>query len=149
MIPRYVVAQLGARMHYGVPRLLAKSGMLESLYTDVYAVAAVRKLLTSFSAPGPFQRLRTRYAPGIADSSVCMFLAFGTRYAARLRFARNDAERSAAFLWAGRRFGELVCSKGFGNANAIYVYNDAGLEILRSAKQRGLRTVLEQTIAPL
>ena len=33
-----VVSQLGARMHYAVPRILHQAGRLERLYTDICAV---------------------------------------------------------------------------------------------------------------
>ena len=32
-----MVAQLGARMHYAVPRILERVGLLERLYTDICA----------------------------------------------------------------------------------------------------------------
>jgi hypothetical protein len=33
---RFIVAQLGARMHYAVPRIFHEAGILERLYTDSY-----------------------------------------------------------------------------------------------------------------
>jgi len=147
--PKYVVAQLGARMHYGVPRLLARAGMLERLYTDFYSGPMVRKILSAFPMPSIVTRSLTRYAEGIPTGSVVSFPTFGLWYAARQRRTRNEADRAAAFLWAGSRFCNLVCAKGFGAAGAVYAYNDAALEILIHARKRGLFTVLEQTIAPL
>ena len=34
---RFIVLQPGARMHYAVPALLARAGMLERFYTDICA----------------------------------------------------------------------------------------------------------------
>jgi len=148
-VRRWVVAQLGARMHYGIPRLLAKAGMLERLYTDIYPGPVARKILEALPAALGMARALTRHAEGIPAASVVSFPAFGLQYAARLRRARNEAQRAAAFLWAGRRFGDLVSAQGFGAADAVYAFNDAALEILTAARKRGLFTVLEQTIAPL
>ena len=53
-----------------------------------------------------------------------------------------------AFLWANRRFGELVSGADWGAADSVFTFNGAGLEILQRAKQRGLFAVSEQTIAP-
>src|ERR1017187_5271987 len=125
----YVVAQLGARMRYGIPRALARAGLLERLYTDLYAGPAVRKVFNVLPMPAALARWGSRYAPDIPASSVYSFPAFGLQYAARLRRARNDADRSAAFLWAGRAFCRLVNRRGFGSATVVYAFNDAALEI--------------------
>lgn len=44
---------------------------------------------------------------------------------------------------------ELAIDGGFGAAAAVYTFNSAGLELQHAARKRGLRTVLEQTIASL
>ena len=41
----FLVAQLGARMHYAIPRILQDEGMLSSFYTDISAVQGWPKLL--------------------------------------------------------------------------------------------------------
>jgi glycosyltransferase involved in cell wall biosynthesis len=69
-------------------------------------------------------------------------------YYLRQAFVRDAELRSAVFLWAGQKFGGLVARDGFGNAGAVYTFNTAALEILKAAKERGLMTVVEQTIAP-
>jgi hypothetical protein len=79
---------------------------------------------------------------------VRSYQAFGLLYAARNARARDSAEASAIFLWAGRAFGRRVVRDGFGDASAVYTFNTAALEILAAARAQGLRTVLEQTIAP-
>ncbi len=149
MTSRYVVAQLGARMHYGVPRMLARAGMLERLYTDLYAGPAIRRGLSAIPTKRASGRLLTRHSTDLPDASVVAFPVFGIRYAARLRLVRNESERWGAYLWAGSKFANLVCSAGLGSASAVYAYNDTALEILRAARTLGLTTVLEQTIAPL
>src|SRR5690242_6363361 len=95
---RFTVAQVGARMHYGIPRILAASGMLERLYTDLYAGPVLRQALKVLPASGPFSRLTGRHALGVPDGSVISFPGFGLEYAARLRRASSEAERWAIFL---------------------------------------------------
>ncbi len=48
----------------------------------------------------------------------------------------------------GKNFCETILQKGLGEATATYTFNSAGLELMRAAKKIGLKTVMEQTIAP-
>jgi glycosyltransferase involved in cell wall biosynthesis len=146
-----VVAQLGARMHYAVPRLLERAGLLERLYTDICAVKdwpRLLRLIPPALRPGGVQRLLGRDPKGIPARRITAFTAFGYDYARRSNRARTTDERNAAFLWSGREFCRLVVERGFGAARAVYVFNSAGLEILQAARPRGLKGVVEQTIAP-
>jgi glycosyltransferase involved in cell wall biosynthesis len=146
-----VVAQLGARMHYAVPRLLDRAGLLERLYTDICAVKgwpAALQLIPRPLRPAGVQRLLGRDPQGIPEARITAFTSFGFEYARRYARARTTDERNAAYLWSGREFGRLVVQRGFGRAKAVYVFNSAGLEILQAARQRGLKGIVEQTIAP-
>ncbi len=60
---------------------------------------------------------------------------------------RTSAQRYASYVAANRRFGSLACQAGFANANTVYVFNGAGLEIMRAARKQGLKTIIEQTAA--
>jgi glycosyltransferase involved in cell wall biosynthesis len=146
-----VVAQLGARMHYAVPRVLERTGLLERLYTDICAVKDWPRLLSLIPPalrPGGVQRLLGRDPADIPARRITAFTGFGFDYARRYARARTTDERNAAFLWSGQEFGRLVIEQGFGAAKAVYVFNSAGLEILHTARQRGLKGIFEQTIAP-
>lgn len=150
MTPRFIVAQLGARMHYAVPRIMAAEGLLERLYTDICGDARWLRLLRHVppAARNSFvRRLIDRDPAGIPRDSIKTFNAFGLEYAWRRWRATSPSELTAIYLWAGRRFGELVVRRGFGQAGAVYTMNSAGLEILKTARSRGLFTVMEQTIA--
>lgn len=149
---RIAVAQLGARRHYAVPRILHEAGLLETFYTDLYAGAGWPARLVN-SVPqalrtGPLHRLASRTAE-LPPEQVRQFASFGV--ARRMRkFRRNSpAGTRQAQLAANRRFGQLVADCGLGNANAVYVFNGAGLEILQAARARGLHTILDQTSAPV
>jgi glycosyltransferase involved in cell wall biosynthesis len=148
---KFVVAQLGARMHYAVPRALYFAGMLERLYTDVYAsrglIRAIRLVPTQF-LPASLMRLAGRIPLGVPPNLISSFPLFGIAYARPRLHAPSVATKLRIDVNAGRRLCELAIRGGFGGAAAVYTYNSAGLELLRVAKKRGLRTVMEQTIAP-
>ena len=145
------VAMLGARLHYAVPRILHRAGLLARLFTDFHASGPVPR---AAPAPGkwrsaPFRRALSRVAAGIPVDRVTAFNAFGLRYARAVARARTQEERLSVFLRAGGRFCERVLRRGLGEARGLFVYNSAGLELLEAARQRGIATFLEQTIAPM
>ena len=150
--PQFVVAQLGARMHYAVPKILSSARMLAHFYTDSVATRtgglADRILQLLSTRSGSVRRLRTRIPDGIAPDRIKAFQEFGWEYAMRLRIARLRGRDRAAFLWAGRKFNNLVVREPWNGAGAVYVFNSAGLEILQAAQQRSMMRFVEQTIAP-
>lgn len=147
-----LVAQLGARMHYAVPRILQEAGMLERLHADICAIkgwpSIVRKLVPYGLQPRGLQRLLGRVPNGIPAAKIQAYTAFGWEYARRRRTARGAEEMTTVHLWAGESFNRLIVTHGMGGANAVYTFNSAGLELMKEAKSRGLKTVMEQTIAP-
>lgn len=145
---RYIVALLGARMHYAVPRILASSGMLGRLFTDFSAASGWPALLAKFPhriLPALVRRMLDRIPSGVAPGLITAFNRFGIEYALR---RRSGADATQVFLEANRKFCELVCKSGWGDATAVFTFNAAGLEILQRAKREGLHAVMEQTIAP-
>ena len=151
MPTRWLVAQLGARMHYAVPRILADADLLEHLFTDICAIKGWPRLLSHLPArilPAAIRRLTGRIPRGVPVNRVSAFTQFGWLYAKRRSRARSSTEETAAHLWAGKRFCELIRNKGFGAASGIYTFNSAGMELMQAARCSGLRCVMEQTIAP-
>jgi glycosyltransferase involved in cell wall biosynthesis len=149
--PTFAVAQLGARMHYAVPRILHRHGYLGRLYTDLPAPARFARALGRLSAaPGSaaLRRIAARVPPDLPPDLITAFPGFGFAYAARLRFAGSPAARTAAYLWAGRELCRRVLLSGLGDADTVYTYNTAGLELMQFARRAGLRCIMEQTIAP-
>ncbi len=145
-----VVSQLGARMHYAVPRILAGAGRLSRLYTDIYATPGVRRLLAAAppGSPAALRRLAGRVPADIPDDRITTFPAFALlSAAARLRI-RGDIAITRHAVWAGRQFSELVARRGFGDASGLYVFAGDGLEQMASARRAGLWTVVEQINAP-
>jgi glycosyltransferase involved in cell wall biosynthesis len=148
---KIIVAQLGARMHYAVPRIFHQAGRLEHLYTDFSANRGwpqLFNLIPQATRPRSVQRLLGRVAQGIPPEKITAFNWLGMRYAQKLRRGRTAADQTAAFVWSGKLFGKKVLARGFGDGGAVYTFNTAGMEILEAARHQGLLTVSEQTIAP-
>lgn len=145
---KWIVCQLGARMHFAVPRILEARGALAHLFTDLYApgwLRAVAGICPPLLLPSFVRQVAGRYAPGIPRSKITDFPALGIGYAWR---RRHGGDLTQLFLETNRRFGEMVCARQWEAGAGVYVFNAAGLEILRRARSEGRRTVLEQTIAP-
>ena len=68
-----VVSQMGARMHYAVPRILHEAGALERLYTDICAVQGFPRLLAGVPRdwqPSAMRRLLGRVPAGLPRSRI-------------------------------------------------------------------------------
>lgn len=142
--PRVAVAMLGARRHYAVPRALHAAGLLERFFTDVVNGLPGLRL----SPCGPAQRLTDRRADGVPAERIRTFPLFALRRAVRGARAVTPSQRLRAYADWNREFGDLVCRHWPAPANAAYVFNAAGVEILRQAAARGVRRILDQTAAP-
>lgn len=151
MTARFVVSQLGARMHYAVPRLLHRAGLLERLYTDICATQGWPRALHAIPAalrPAPLVRLLGRRPVGLPPRLITSFPRLGLAANRRLRAASTPEQEFQAHLWIGPQFCRRVADRGFGAAGALYAFSGAALEQLEAARACGLRTVLEQIIAP-
>jgi glycosyltransferase involved in cell wall biosynthesis len=148
----FLVAQLGPRMHYAVPRILYQAGLLDRLATDICAVKGWPRLLRVVPRrlrSAGLARLLARVPEGIPPARIAAFTAFGLEYARRRAAARTPEECTAVHLWAGREFCRAILRRGLGAAAGVYAFNSAALELLQHARQCGLTPVLEQIIAPI
>ena len=62
------VAQIGARHHYAIPRMLEKAGCLAAFHTDANAVLGLGKWLTRLpvlGSRGPLKNLAQRNVAGV------------------------------------------------------------------------------------
>ncbi len=149
--PRAIVAQLGARMHYAVPRILYKASQLDTLYTDFCSGKGWPRLFNvvpSSIRPTQLKKLIGRIPQDIPTDLITAFNNFGLECAYRRSRAATATEETAVNLWAGDKFNSLIIQKGTGDASLVYGHNSASEKMFLSAKQQGLTTVLEQTIAP-
>ncbi len=149
--PRVLVAHLGARRHYAVPRSLASIGCLERVVTDACAQVAPWKMVAAL--PGSWRRgflgkIQDRQINDVDHSQIQGCLGFTlSKQMGRLR--RRSGETLADF-WARQNeaFGTAVAALEWGAADTVYAFNGCALEVFREARRRGLRCVLDQTAAP-
>jgi glycosyltransferase involved in cell wall biosynthesis len=152
MLDKYIVAHLGARRHYLEAALLARGGKLERFYTDLCADVGPARLAAWIPSPlkrGWVRRLADRRTQGIPRPLISHFPRLGLRYHRLRSQATSQAQLLQAHLWAGEDFCKRILKAGLGGAQGLYCFNSAGLELLGEAKKRGLKGVLDQTIAPL
>src|SRR4051812_6530244 len=94
----FVVALMGARMHYAVPRLLHESNSLSRFYADICATHGWPSLLRA--APKAFlpvnlRRLMERQPTGIPRAAITSFTNFGLEYSRRRSRARSVSDMTA------------------------------------------------------
>jgi hypothetical protein len=148
---KVVVSQLGARMHYAVPRIFASEGRLAHFYTDICATKGWPRLVTSFPTamfPAPIKRLAGRRPNGVPTDLTTVFSSFGLRSVVRHMQAKNVVEETSHAIWAGSLFSQMVARNGFHGAAGLYAFSGDALEQMRAAKQQGMWTAVEQMIAP-
>lgn len=150
--PRVAVTQLGARRHYSVPVALERQGLLEHFYTDLYAgqgaIGAAVRLATRLAPTGAMKRWAGRATADLPPEKVTAFTRFGLEYRWRRRRSRTQTELTRSYLWAGRRFCQLVASCPIHRATAVLAYTSAALELFEEAKRRGLACILDHATAP-
>ncbi len=142
-----VVAQLGARMHYAVPRIFHSAGSLERLFTDFAAAPGLQRLRPVASHVAPLRRMISRDPCGIPADRITQFPALAVSAALFLRLSKSESEHLRFWMSAGHRFCSAIVEHGFGRATAVYAFNSAALELLRAARAHGLFCTLEQTSA--
>jgi len=145
-----VTSQLGARMHYAVPRILSEAGLLERFYTDICAVQGFPRLLSFVPRrwqPTPIRRLAGRI-PAVPGDKLRSFPLLGAYQVARRMRATGPADETRLALLDGEAFSRAVLRDGFGGASGVYGIAGECLEQLQAAKARGLWTAVEQIIAP-
>ena len=148
---KLAVTRMGALFHYAIPRAVHNLGLLGRFYTDIWSGKPWGKLLEAIPArlrPDSLKRLLGRQARDLPSDLVTDFPGLAFRYALEQKRARSAAEGLHAHINAGRRFCERIIRDGLHDCDSVYTTNSQGLELLVHARQRGLRTLSEQTIAP-
>jgi glycosyltransferase involved in cell wall biosynthesis len=144
-----LVAQLGARRHYAVPRALDRRGLLERLVTDLAAEHVIwrwiKAAIPRAQRPLALEAILGRRVEDIPVSRITNLPLYALSPARQRR--RGEAQTD---YWARRNgaFCRAVTRRGFGAARTVYAFNGAALEIFEAAKARGLATLLDQTAAP-
>jgi len=145
-----MLAMLGARRRYLLPESMADLGVLKCFVTDFYvnrrswlqsAVVWIGRILQI----GIFQAIAGRYSSHIPIKQIVVFRWLGIRYAFQARLIRRDDARLFAAI------NHQFCSRAahyLEAADICWAYNGAALELFEAARERKIRCVLEQAIAP-
>lgn len=137
--PRWICCQLGAREHYATPRALHQRGELGAFVVDAWAPPGSPWALLP-GANGA--RLSERYSPGLADADVQDFTASLVAHEAswRLQGVTGWPQVMARNQWFQAKATKAISGSG----SVVFAHSYAALDIFRSAKQLGLKTVLGQ-----
>jgi len=146
---RFAVVQPGPRLHYAVPTLLERAGMLRCFYTDICASVGPLRILDQLwpgdLRPPAIERMFGRKLPSDLPRAKVHQIAItclGNALARKLGVF--DTTSSTAKLLLKRALAENL-----GGANAIYtVIVNEDLEFCRQAKARGCRIVHEVMLNP-
>lgn len=152
----FAVIQLGARMHYAVPEILAEAGMLACLYTDA---ASETGLTPPFSwiprrlRPRSIRRLLARQLPAaIPKEKTKSYLWASISDQLFSRFMgpwKKSANLNYRFGVGGHYIASHAIRDEFAGANAIYVHPCSSTDVIREARRRGMFVVLEAISHPL
>ena len=150
--PRILVTQLGSRRHYAVPIALESVGALYRFYTDLFlangrAAGLFRSLSKGLRIPG-LKRLAGRTSQEIPAAKVRAFPLFGLEYKVRASLARKRNGLTGTWIWAGRAFSRHCVSAGLADAETVYAYSSAALEVFEEAKKRSIPCILDHATAP-
>lgn len=137
--PRFAVLQMGARLHYAVPALLQRRGMLQCLVTDAVSPGARAKHLVSALPPAlrrpTVERLFTRVLPTELAGATVVTAPLHTAAERLLKLSHG---------YAHSRLRERMLRKDFFGATALYILDNSDLELARAARRRGMFVVYEQ-----
>jgi glycosyltransferase involved in cell wall biosynthesis len=149
MKKRVLVAQLGARMHYAIPIIFEKRGLLKSFVTDFYLLKNEHKIIKSKLdiLPSFFKNMVGRRSSEIPDSKIKRSQSFGLIYNLMLRNAKSRASETKSYLWAGKKICDKTLKLNISNYDIFYGFNTDSKEILLECKKHNVFSILEQTIA--
>ncbi|CAA2142092.1 glycosyltransferase family 4 protein [Hyphomicrobium sp. ghe19] len=143
---RFAVLQPGARLHYALPAVLQRAGMLQRLYTDFANGGPLRhleKVLPRSLQPAPVRRMLGRKVPAEIPRSKVRQVHTDIVRERVVRLLSNGSSNSAASMLAVAR------KERFGGANAIYtVLVNEDIEACREAKDGGRTIVHEAMLGP-
>ena len=147
-----LVAQIGARRRYAVPRGLAQAGCLQRVVTDACNAVRpwnyLRGVVPPRLRPRPLRAVLDRHIDGVTPDRIqgCVMFFLATRVGASR--ARPGESKASFWVRQNEAFGRAVVRLDWGNADTAYAFNGAALEIFQRARQHGVRCVLDQTAAP-
>lgn len=153
IVPRVVIFMLGARMHYAVPKILYQEGLLWTFYTDTYFEGTkfysfVYRIFIFFGFKKLSLRWKGRSVDIIPLNKIVNFDLFGLKYALKRRIFSKEPIISRVYYKTNIAFNKIILKRGLGEANVVYGFNSASLEVFEFAKRNNIKCILEQTILP-
>lgn len=152
---RVSVIHPGARLHYAVPAILARSGVLCGLYTDAHSESLAVRIIRDVGLTGrnrALQRLLGRKLPDdIPRRLVRTWIHANLR---QLWFDKLHAKarKSAAYHFKHRVGGHWLAEQAirdrFMGANAVYIYPCSATRAIAAARRRGLFVIMEAISPP-
>ena len=149
--PQVVVAQLGARMHYAVPVLLHRAGLLAHFFTDAYAGAgsawrrwqSVAALVPPPAQPKVLQRLLGRRHDGLPAARLTACNWLGLRFGLALCRAGDLPARRRIWQRYADEFCRLVVRDGSFQGDAIYASPGLAVPLFEHGARQGMFNILE------
>jgi len=148
---KIIVYQLGARRHFAVARGMFENQALEALHVDAAATTFPWRYLASVPILRSMPMIRSvigRNVAGLDPSRITGHFSFVLRNLFLQRLSGKDVPASDRWVKQNRLFCGGISSRTWNNADTVYAYNGAALEIFERAKRSGKRCVLDQTAAP-
>jgi glycosyltransferase involved in cell wall biosynthesis len=138
---KFIVAQIGARRGYAVPAILEQHGLLERFYTDLAGNVGLGRILSAL----PFvnsrvRRLMGRQLPETIRARTVTFTPFCL--SRPMRKGNPEKIFRTSLRWSNE-LGNLMASRGFGEATHLYSMLGECAPLLIAAREHGLRVVIE------
>ena len=152
--PAVVAAHMGARMHYALPVLLDKAGLLSQFFTDAYAGRGswlkpiVNAVPESMQRPS-IRRLRGRTS-SLPPAKVTAFNMLGIRSSLSLLGGGKSATSvTDTYLRYARAFSDrVIVSNEMRTASMVYTKVKT-VDITKYARAHQIHAVVEQNSTPL
>lgn len=143
---------LGARMHYAVPAILHRAGMLERLYTDSYRKTSIERtaqhwLSARQKLPRLVKMFANRYSSLLDDADIARFEPLAIRNALQRRRLQTRTEKEGLIVSMAQDFARAAIRAGAADHDIIYAFKGAALDLFEATAPGCIR-VLEQSILP-
>src|SRR5437763_591716 len=153
--PKFAVIQMGARLHYADPGVLADAGMLNVLYTDACANAVEQSILRwwpSYLRPAIMRRFASRRLPrNIPRSTVCGYV-YPSLQQYLFDHLAGRRKKSASLVHrlqlGGHALARIAFNNHFHGSDALYVHPCVSTDAIFQARNQGLFVVLEAISHP-
>ena len=143
---KWFCAQIGAREHYAIPRVLHGNGRLACLYTDFWAGRGVRAMARAANIK-TLRSLATRFHPDLANAPVVSWNIRSLSWEAGMR-GQQGRQIYESFEKIGTAFAlyvlEALKRRKDLDSSIFFSYDTGALEALQWCRERGVPCILNQ-----